>query len=148
MNNERGSVSWKKKPTTEEINMMLSAAARQDQATGGNLAPESYLDLQAQAAQEAFAVIEKKMTRTQKREAAMLARQGEADARLMPVYSAMSHIVNAGGMSLKSLQADYDGNTIRELMNKRPGLVSNKGTMGPDVFADQHGFESGDDMIN
>jgi len=145
---ERGSVSWKKKPTTEEINMMLSAAARQDQATGGNLAPESYLDLQAQAAQEAFAVIEKKMTRTQKREAAMLARQGEADARLMPVYSAMSHIVNAGGMSLKSLQADYDGNTIRELMNKRPGLVSNKGTMGPDVFADQHGFESGDDMIN
>ncbi len=128
--------------------MMLSAAARQDQATGGNLAPESYLDLQAQAAQEAFAVIEKKMTRTQKREAAMLARQGEADARLMPVYSAMSHIVNAGGMSLKSLQADYDGNTIRELMNKRPGLVSNKGTMGPDVFADQHGFESGDDMIN
>jgi len=145
---ERGSVSWKKKPTTEEINMMLSAAARQDQATGGNLAPESYLDLQAQAAQEAFAVIEKKMTRTQKREAAMLARQGEADARLMPVYSAMSHIVNAGGMSLKSLQADYDGNTIREQMNKRPGLVSNKGTMGPDVFADQHGFESGDDMIN
>jgi hypothetical protein len=144
---ERGSFSTKK-VSTDDINIMLSAASRQDEATGGNLTPESYVDLQTQAAQEAFAVIEKKMTRAQKREAAMLARQGEADARLMPTYSAMSHIVNAGGMSLKSLQADYDGNTIRELMNKRPGLVSKKGTMGPDVFADQHGFESGDDMIN
>lgn len=132
----------------DDVNMLLSLAAKQDQATGPLGDNPTYEAIRQNAASIALEQVTKSAEFQKRKEAAALRRQGESDARLMPVFTAMTHIVNAGGISRAALEKDYDKHTIKELARKRPGLVSSKGKMGPDVYADQHGFESGDEMIN
>jgi hypothetical protein len=51
------------------------------------------------------------------------------------------------GIDLKGLQFHYSGEQIKELQQKRPGLVRKGGTPA-DVVADSYGYESADEMIN
>lgn len=138
----------KEPESSDDVNELLSMAARQDKAAGDLTENPSYDAIRQKASQLAFEKIQKKIDFQKRKEAAALRRQGEDTARLLPVYKAMDHIISSGGISKKSLLADYDKETVTEIMRKRPGLVSPNGTMGPDVYADQHGFESGGDLIN
>ncbi len=76
-------------------------------------------------------------------------REGLEEARLNPRQVRLGEIKKAGGINRASLEAGgYDAETIRTLQRRYPGLVSEKGRLGFDEFAEQYGFEAGDDFLS
>jgi hypothetical protein len=138
------------KETPDDINALLSMAAKQDVATGKAEIGDnpSYDAIRQKAAQLAFEKINKKIDFQKRKEVAALKRQGEVDARQLPVFTAMEDIIKAGGIKKSSLEADYDKDTIKELMRKRPGLVTENGKYGLDEFAQEHNFDSDETLLS
>jgi len=75
--------------------------------------------------------------------------EGVAIAAEDPIQQVMSSAVEQGGILLTDqIQADY-GETITEIIKKRPGLFSKKGTLVLDEIAvDEAGFDTEADFIN
>jgi succinate dehydrogenase flavin-adding protein (antitoxin of CptAB toxin-antitoxin module) len=147
VNNERGSFSTKKEYDVDEVNDLLSMAAKQDKALEISEAP-SYDEIRKKAAQMAWEKINKKIDFKKRKENAALKRQGLDDARLLPAFQAINYVVEKGGFDKAKLLKDYGKETVNELSKCRIGLVKENGTVEHDVVADQLGYESGDDMIN
>jgi hypothetical protein len=144
---ERGSFSTKKEYDVDEVNDLLSMAAKQDKALEISEAP-SYDEIRKKAAQMAWEKINKKIDFKKRKENAALKRQGLDDARLLPAFQAINYVVEKGGFDKAKLLKDYGKETVNELSKCRIGLVKENGTVEHDVVADQLGYESGDDMIN
>ncbi len=147
VNNERGSFSTKKEYDVDEVNDLLSMAAKQDKALEISEAP-SYDEIRKKAAQMAWEKINKKIDFKNRKENAVLKRQGLDDARLLPVFQAINYVVEKGGFDKAKLLKDYGKETVDELSKRRIGLVRENGTVEHDIVADQLGYEAGDDMIN
>ena len=62
-------------------------------------------------------------------------------------FLSQDEAVKIGGLSYDQFAKDYDVGTIKELLSKRPGLLSKKSNVEPDSFAVDNGFESLDDMV-
>lgn len=67
--------------------------------------------------------------------------------RSYPVFNAIKDIKREGGLNLKKLSKDYGKDHIRDLMQRRPGIVSKRGKAELDQVAQEHGFACGDTLL-
>ena len=64
-----------------------------------------------------------------------------------PVYSHMEEAKKRGGLNLKEFGQDYDAATISMINRRYPGIFSQKGTVRPDEFAGEMGYQNLDEMV-
>lgn len=76
-------------------------------------------------------------------------REGREQARNDPRQARLKEIKEAGGISRASLEAAGlgDVDTIAALRRQRFGLVSSRGKMGIDEFAERYGYDSADAFV-
>jgi N12 class adenine-specific DNA methylase len=77
------------------------------------------------------------------------AARDEADkiASADPVYSHMAEAKKRGKINLEAMKQAYDTNTTRQITRRFPGIFSLVGTVNPDEFANEMGYDSADAMI-
>lgn len=108
---------------------------------------DEYDKLMAEASRRALAKVQEKRQKATERRENQWAKQAKQIVREDPLQALKEEIVKRGGMSHRELSADYGSETLAALNKKRPGLVSKKGKLPPDVIAADYGFEGLDDMI-
>lgn len=108
----------------------------------------SYEKIQQEASRIAYENFSKRVDLRKKKEDASLRRTAESAFKEDPVKQVSDYIQKKGGLNLESLQNDYSPSMIKMLQQKRPGLVSKKGTLFADDVADDFEFASGDEMLN
>ncbi len=132
----------------DDVNTLLTLAAKQDQFQGGTMEnPPEYDAIRQEASRLALESINKQMAMEARKYSAELKKQGLEMAKADPTFIAMEGIVKSGGIKHSTLTKLYDSYTIKEIARKRPGLVSKTGTMGADEFAQEYGFENDEALI-
>jgi hypothetical protein len=109
-------------------------------------------DVQAEAERRADTVIAERRAKEQRAMEREAMRTWKEEAReyvdSIPAHQHMADIVSRGGLNKRLLEEDWGPETIHALMRKRPGLVTNEGPVGADVYAMDHGYAGADEMIN
>lgn len=108
----------------------------------------SYEQIRQKAAQQALEKYEKRVDIRKKREAAMVRRHAEGAVQENPLWALMNEVVKGGGLNLEALRRDYDKDTVKELMRRRPGLVTKEGKYYLDTLAAENDLPSGDALMN
>ena len=65
-----------------------------------------------------------------------------------PIFQAIEDIKRSGGLNYALLRQDYGRDQVRDLMKRRPGLVSARGKGKLDEIAADNGFEDGELLMN
>jgi len=131
---------------TDEANTLLDLAAAEETGKGMPDDP-SYEQIKAEAARLARERMKKNKNLVKKRMERAATQAAMTAARETPVQAAMTAAIKAGGFRYDSIRIDYSRDTIKELNQKRPGLVANDGKARLDELAEDHGFEDGDALL-
>jgi len=106
-----------------------------------------YESLQAEARRRATLKVKKLKEKRDRKVAADFKKEAKESIAEIPIYSAMDELVKLGGLNHEAVLRDWGQENVTALMRKRPGIIAKKGTVYPDIFAADEGFESDDAMI-
>jgi N12 class adenine-specific DNA methylase len=74
-------------------------------------------------------------------------RQAQEIVKTDPVYQHMAEAKKRGKLNLEAMREAYDSDTIGMINRRYPGILSLVGTVQPDDFANEMGYESLDAMV-
>lgn len=132
------------KADADNTNMLFNMAMRKDE---DSQARTDYDILVEQAAKKAWGITTGKLKANIAKRMAQLKENAKEELRNSDEYIVIEQIVKDGGLNKKSLSAVYSAETIALLSNKRPGLVTEKGTLKIDEVAQAHRFESAEELV-
>ncbi len=116
-----------------------------------SITPEEWQDYERSRNAAIDAAIQEIKTRRNKEHQAMIRqwkKEGTLEAKESGDFKIIEEIVSRGGINRDSLIAGgYDQVAINNLNKRRPGLVRKDGKLGFDEFAQELGFDVGDDLI-
>jgi hypothetical protein len=107
----------------------------------------SYEKILSEAKRRAAVKMQKIKARRERISRNQLKKEAREHIGEIPVYASMDEIVHLGGLNHEAMRRDWGQETLNALMRKRPGIVSKKGTVFPDEFAHDNGWESDTAMI-
>ena len=64
-----------------------------------------------------------------------------------PVYEQMNEVKKRGGLNLEAMGQDYDRDTVNIINRRYPGIFSRVGSVKPDDFANEMGYDDLDAMV-
>jgi hypothetical protein len=106
-----------------------------------------YEELMAEAERRATERFDKERRKELRTLRAEWRREAQDVADGYPTHRAMDAIVAAGGMDSEIIGQDYDGEFVRLLSQKRPGLVKRGTGLDPAAVAFEHGYADAHSMI-
>lgn len=109
---------------------------------------DSYFKLVAESGRRALLATEQKFAKMEKASLTRARRLAKDAAEDDIIHAAMAEAVGRGGLNLTAVRDTWGKDTVRVLLLKRPGLLTDHpGAVMPDEFADEKGFAGDDAMI-